>query len=133
MISLADCIKGRVYRLHSRNLARGVYDGEQGFIGIREKFGSLYLDTEYHWETGAPHGTASPEADLGLDVPADIQLLDLLPGTVDPLTGRPVRFDRARVHGGRGWYFSDTNEDGPENLYGVAVANDKLFEFLSSL
>lgn len=133
MIALADCIRGRVYRLHSRNLERGVYDGEQGFIGLRTKFGHVYLATEYHWETGAPHGTASPEADLGLDVPADVPLSDLLPGSVDPLTGRPVRFDRPKVYGGRGWYFDDTNEDGPGDLYGTVRPNTKLFEFLSSL
>lgn len=36
-----------IYELASRNLAVGVYDGEEGFVGIRSKFNSLFLDTEY--------------------------------------------------------------------------------------
>jgi hypothetical protein len=39
--------RGAVYEVRSRNLIAGVYDGEQGFIGIREKFGDEYLFTEY--------------------------------------------------------------------------------------
>jgi hypothetical protein len=37
------CKKGRIYLIHSRNLSVGVYDGDGGFIGVREKFGSEYL------------------------------------------------------------------------------------------
>ena len=50
-----------LYKLNSRNLDYGVYDDAQkGFIGIRTKFGSRYLFTEYHWDTGSPFGTAMP-------------------------------------------------------------------------
>ena len=38
---------GHLYRLRSRNLPYGVYNGRHSFIGIREKFGELYLSTEY--------------------------------------------------------------------------------------
>jgi hypothetical protein len=36
-----------VYRLRSRNLEFGVFNGANGFIGIRDKFNCRYLDTEY--------------------------------------------------------------------------------------
>ena len=59
MIKMADCVDRGLYRLRSRNLTLGVYRAEvKGFIGIREKFGPLYLDTEYLWEPGPPFGTA---------------------------------------------------------------------------
>jgi hypothetical protein len=46
-----ELITGRLYRIRSRNLPYGVYDGFGGFVGIREKFGSLFLDTEYDQDT----------------------------------------------------------------------------------
>jgi hypothetical protein len=46
-----------IYRIRSRNLDVGVWNETDGFIGIREKFGSTYLFTEYLWEQGPPHGT----------------------------------------------------------------------------
>ena len=58
--SLNQLQPGMAYKLHSRNLAIGVYDGNEGFIGIREKFGPRYLFTEYHWDQGPPFGTAIP-------------------------------------------------------------------------
>lgn len=63
-----------IYRIHSRNLDVGVYDGNEGFIGIREKFGATYLFTEYAWEQGPPFGTVYIEgrehvADLLPQVP----------------------------------------------------------------
>lgn len=74
MISLSECKKRRVYRLFSRNILFGVFDGNDRFIGIRKKFGSRYLDTEDHWETGPPFGTARPEEDTGIDIPEEIDL-----------------------------------------------------------
>jgi hypothetical protein len=56
---------GHLYRLRSRNLPYGVYDGKGGFTGIREKFGDLYLFTEYDHSTGEPYGTATALEDLG--------------------------------------------------------------------
>jgi hypothetical protein len=54
-----------VYRLTSRNLALGVWDPDsKGFIGIREKFGHEYLDTEYHCDR-QEFATARPEEFLG--------------------------------------------------------------------
>lgn len=61
MILLNECKHGWLYRLSSRNLVSGVYNETvKAFVGIREKFGHEYLDTEYHWDNGPPFGTAKP-------------------------------------------------------------------------
>lgn len=60
-IPLSECKHGHGYWLDSRNLCYGVFDeNTKGFVGIRTKFTSRYLFTEYHWDTGAPFGTACP-------------------------------------------------------------------------
>jgi hypothetical protein len=62
MIPVAECKNGGLYKINSRNLAFGVYREEsKGFVGIREKFGNVYLFEEYHWDTGAPFGTVKPQ------------------------------------------------------------------------
>ena len=69
-LPLEECKKGGVYRLDSRNLSYGVYDGEDGFIGLRYKFGDTFLFTEYHWDTEnhKPYGTVKP-----------LKLMEMLP------------------------------------------------------
>lgn len=63
MISLNDCVHRGVYKINSRNLSIGVFNKDNnGFIGIRRKFDAIYLDTEYHWDTGAPFGTVKPDS-----------------------------------------------------------------------
>lgn len=75
-IPLVECLHGHIYKVRSRNLLYGVWDEQsKGFIGIREKFGFRYLSTEYHYETGAPHGTACPEVDLG-PVPEGVEVFE---------------------------------------------------------
>lgn len=64
--------RGHLYRIRSRNLPYGVYDGRGGFIGIREKFGALYLFTELDYDLGAPYGTVTVKEDLG-PVPEGIE------------------------------------------------------------
>jgi hypothetical protein len=64
MISIEDCKKGYLYLINSRNLDLAVYDGDGGFIGIREKFGQRFLFTEFHWDTGEPYGTVRPQEEL---------------------------------------------------------------------
>ena len=66
LIAQSECIVRHVYRIHSRNLMLGVYDGRGGFLGIREKFDHRYVFTEYHRDTGPPLGTVGPVEDLGL-------------------------------------------------------------------
>ncbi len=65
MIPLEECKHGYLYKLYSRNLDYGVYNAaKKGFTGIRIKFGSRYLFTEYHWDTGAPYGTAKAVSEV---------------------------------------------------------------------
>lgn len=60
-IPLEECLHGHTYAIRSRNLTFGVFDASvEGFVGVRTKFGSRYLFTEYHYDTGAPFGTARP-------------------------------------------------------------------------
>lgn len=136
-IPLTECKPRRLYRLRSRNLSVGVFDGKDGFIGIRVKFGNRFLDTEYHWDKGPPHGTAKPLEDLGLDLPDPTLLANSLP-TEDRETGRPVAFDRtpATVEEGgnsaglKGWYFTDTGEYS-HNIWAVSKINRELYLWLS--
>lgn len=127
-ILLEQCRKGGLYRIHSRNLSFGVFDGEGGFVGIREKFGSLYLFTEFHWDTGAPFGTVKP-----------VELLEMCPlsdirestGVVDAATQRPVAFDKPVMYGGKGWYFMDTGEASDE-IHPHSQVNEALFNYLEA-
>jgi len=60
MIPLKDCRHGWTYRISSRNLAFGVFNSKTlGFVGIREKFGDLFLFEEYHQEAKA-YNTVTP-------------------------------------------------------------------------
>jgi len=77
-IAQDNCKQGYLYKINSRNLSYGVYDGKQGFIGIREKFGSKYLFTEYHYDQGAPYGTVFPEKELE-KIPDGIELCEYFP------------------------------------------------------
>lgn len=68
-IKIADCVHGGHYLLYSRNLATGVFNSAtNGFVGIREKFGREYLDTEYHRgeEPIRRRGLAAPVKLLGM-------------------------------------------------------------------
>ena len=129
-LSLAACVRGHAYRLHSRNLALGVFDGKTGFIGIRDKFGSRYLFCEYHWDTGVPFGTVRPLDDIDT-VPAGIAIAEHL-GSFDQRNGRPVAFDRPVKDGGRGWYYTDTGEADQE-IEPKSQSNKPLFDWLRTL
>lgn len=75
-IPLSECKHGYLYKIFSRNLRLGVFDsGDNGFIGIREKFGREYLFTEYHWDIGPPFGTVSPKEELE-KCPDNIKILE---------------------------------------------------------
>ena len=128
--NIEDMVVRRVYAIRSRNLSVGVWNGKSGkdagFIGIRTKFGSRYLFTEYHYDACASFGTVGDARDLGIDVPKNIELREDTP-TKDRITGRLVSFDKEK-----GWYFVDTNEANDEirPCYGV---NQKLFDFLDAI
>jgi len=61
-LPMEDCVHGGFYKIRARNFSCGVYDEKQkAFIGIRYKFGDVFLFPEYHWDTGEPHGTCKPK------------------------------------------------------------------------
>ena len=78
-VPIDECIKGRLYKIDCRNFSFGVYDGKEGFIGIRTKWGSKYLATEFHWDQGPPYGTVHTIIDTGIDIPSEIPLKEYLP------------------------------------------------------
>ena len=135
MIPFDQCITGRVYSIHSRNLAVAVYAGDRGFIGIRQKFNSEYLDTEY-----GPGGTVGQvNADLG-PLPPDVEAREEL-GTYDAVTRRDIEWDATAVNPheklkAMGWYrFVDTKEPAPKypECWQMSRGNDALFAFLKPL
>ena len=65
MIKLEQLQRARVYRLQSRNLTCGVWNGEDGFIGIRTKFGLRFLEMDIHWGLSKTFGTAQALEELG--------------------------------------------------------------------
>jgi len=74
-IPMDQCEDRRLYRIDSRNLSLGVYCAEQqGFIGIREKFYDRFLFVEYHYDTGEPYGTVTPNEATEHVLPDDIEL-----------------------------------------------------------
>jgi hypothetical protein len=82
-VSKSELLHRRIYRLYSRNLRLGVWDGTAGgpgsqytggFIGIRTKFGNRFLDMEFHFEDGPPFGTAVAMEDTGVAVPESVPL-----------------------------------------------------------
>lgn len=75
-IPMDQCELGAVYNIVSRNLAVGVYDGKGGFVGIRQKFMDRFLFTEFHRDTGAPHGTVTPLEKIG-KIPDGMRVLDI--------------------------------------------------------
>ncbi len=75
-LELEECTKGHIYLIHSRNLSVGVYNGKEGFIGIRDKFDFRYLDTEYHQSKG---GTVRVLQDLGSITDTKIKIQESYP------------------------------------------------------
>lgn len=64
-LKMEDLKQGYLYRVVCRNADFGIWDSEQkGFVIRRIKFGDIFLFTEYHWDTGAPFGTAKPIAEI---------------------------------------------------------------------
>lgn len=126
-----NLIKGRVYKIRSRNLRVGVWNGKDGFIGIRSKFGDRYLFTEYHYDASETYGTVCDAKDTGIDIPENVSVRTTL-GSIDSITKRPVAFDTPVGDGGKGWYFIDTGEPS-EEIRSVSVNNKKLFDFIDGV
>ena len=72
-IPMKKCKHGYLYEIDARNFVIGVYNKKiKGFLGIREKWGSRFIEAEDHWDTGEPYGTVKPlciveECPLSLD------------------------------------------------------------------
>jgi hypothetical protein len=78
------CKERRLYRVDTRNFGPvAVFDGKTGFIGLRRKFDTIRLDTEYHYDPGADgtgcFGTANPWQELEDSLPDDIELRESMP------------------------------------------------------
>lgn len=140
-IPMTECKKGKVYRIKCRNLSFGVYDGNEGFIGIREKMGNVFLFTEFHHDQGPPYGTVHPIKELEIEVPSDILIKESL-GVFDPDSKRYLEFkpDEQRITVDQGpetsrgkWYFIDTGEVCEKHEHSYWAPNDKLFMFLKKV
>jgi hypothetical protein len=126
-IPLADCAFRYIYKVVSRNLTFTVYNGNGGFIGIREKWGTRYLFTEYHWDNGPPFGTVCPIEKMDV-LPEEILLREYEP-TTDASSKRTVAFDAPKEDGGVGWYYIDTGEADP-NIIPVSGTYKPLLDYL---
>lgn len=74
--AMEDLEAGRVYYIRCRNLFVGVWNPEtRGFIGIREKFGSKYLFTEFHYDADPHVGTVNAAEPMDIHI-GDIPLTD---------------------------------------------------------
>lgn len=137
-VPLKDCVHGRLYKLHCRNLLYGVFNEKNnGFIGIREKFGSEYLFTEYHHETGAPFGTVFGviDTEIDLQIRGGYEVKENMPSACCK-TGRPVEFRRDEPDNpknGKGkWFFTGTDDQIDEDAYSVLYMYQPLFDWLKA-
>lgn len=122
----------KIYKLNSRNLLIGVWNGFK-FVGIRKKFDSEYLDSEYHWdETGATpydknpnqsYGTAKPTKKLEILLPKEIKANESSK-TIDRITKRKITWIEDK-----GWCFLDTGLFW-KKIRPYGKPNKKLFNFL---
>jgi hypothetical protein len=121
MIKVGELQRGTVYRLQSRNLACGVWNGKDGFIGIRTKFGGRFLDMEIHWDLSETIGTAQALEALST-IPESISL-DISLGTECGNCHKPVNYaERHTEHqGASGDWLHD---DGSPNCC-IFVENDR--------
>lgn len=136
---MSECVKRGVYRINSRNLTVGVYDGDEGFIGIREKFGSKFLFTEYHWDQGPPFGTVRPQ-ELVHSLPRELDLFERLPYSVCGVEGcwRPAQFVKLNDDGTGAWFHLKGNVLAEADEFGHKVSPCgytylPLFEYLEDL
>jgi len=127
MIPLQDCKHRRLYRIDARNIRIGVYDEvSRAFFGLRTKFGSIFIDREFHWDYGqGPYGTAKPEEELERTLPDEIVLAHDL-GTICQQCGRQAKFDQ-------GWFHEDDRSALCDGAHAVGKANTALFEWLNDV
>lgn len=84
---------GHLYRIGARNASYGIWvEEEKGFIISRHKFTANYLFVEYHWDTGAPHGTVKPWEDLGRTPFDYVPMLEAAKGRTPTIVGKILEF-----------------------------------------
>lgn len=54
-----ELVAGAAYKVDARNFGTAIWDGK-AFQGLRYKFNSAFMSSEYHWDDGAPYGTVKP-------------------------------------------------------------------------
>lgn len=129
MIPFDQLVKGNVYKLNSRNLRIGVFDGKKGFIGIRTKFGSRFLDTEIEWDQDQHYGTARAVELIG-SIPKEV-VLDTSLGVECEYCHKVVNFDKARPEKERWHHTEDDSLICTGKKYGpVSIFNKQLFDLL---
>lgn len=121
-------VNGRIYEIVSRNLYVGVWDSsKRGFIGIREKFDSTYLFTEYEYATGSPFGTARAFRLLDETLPEGMAICENFE-PYEKETGKTVRFTKPISQGGEGWIYTDTLTQASGDI--IRESNTPLYNFL---
>lgn len=92
-----DCIHGKIYRGQGRNYNLGLCslekDGKVFFHGLREKWGTEYIDWEIHFDQDESHGTFKPvEPVFDFSVPNKQYSLrlDILEIKLKELSGRKI-------------------------------------------
>lgn len=138
MIDIGELERGGVYEIKSRNLIVGVYDGDEGFIGIREKFGDEFLFTEYlareSGGTKQPFDTVRP-VKLIWRLNERVELKCYL-GSACDTCGKAAWFVQdPQIQGGqtRGWWECEGRCHVDGSTQPRAVQNDRLFKILSEL
>ena len=100
MLPIDQCRDRKLYRVTSRNLTLAVFVADtKHFLGLREKFGYVFVDEEFHYELG---GTVRPTEELDATVPDTIPLVAILKGVVCGTCKTEVVFDAGAkmwVHG----------------------------------
>ncbi len=129
LLAPKDLVKGRVYKIESRNLNYGVYDGALGFTGICEQEGERYLFTEFHEGKGIT-GTVTAMLDTKIDLPEDVDSRNRDHGSVDADTGRDVDF--VEISGNFVWAWADSLQPDP-SIKAVPKGNMALKEFMEMI
>lgn len=117
-------VKGRLYRFKARNFFHGVWNGEYGFIGIREKFYDHFLFTE--WHADPPFGGtvfAIENWEPIEDVPDDIEIREYF-DTRCRQCEQAVEF-RPDTPGTRApgrWYHQEAALDADHDPHGLAYS-----------
>ena len=118
-----ELVVGGVYRISSRNLDVSVWDGEK-FIGIRRKFNTKLLDSEYPARDGFVYGTVTGSEKTTFSIGGDIRLSESL-GTRCYYCGTECGFE----HVSKTWWCGG----GCEKPRGMLVRNGALFDTLTDI